>query len=158
MAITRWRPRRTWWTPFGALAEIQGEMNRLFDTRFRDTDVFGDGAGLLERGWRPAVDIHHDDDKVVVDAELPGLKKEEIEIGVEDGVLTIKGEKKRENEVEEDDYYRVERVHGTFERSFRLPTTVDTAKITAKYKDGVLHVEVPKKEEAKPKQITVEVK
>ena len=133
-------------------------MNRLFETRFHDTDVFGDGGGLLERGWVPAVDIHQEADKVVVDADLPGLKKDEIDIGVEDGVLTIKGEKKRENEVKDEDYHRVERLHGTFERSFRLPTTVDTAKITAKYKDGVLHVEVPKKEEAKPKQITVEVK
>jgi HSP20 family protein len=108
-------------------------------------------------GWHPPVDIYEDKDGVVLKAELPGMKKDDIDVRVENNVLTMNGQRKREQEVKEDGYYRCERSYGSFSRSFSLPTTVDVKKINASYKDGVLTVSLPKLEEAKPKQIDVKV-
>ncbi len=153
MAITRWRPRYEW-SPFRALRELEDEMNRTFGlVRWPERET-----GLLEAGWTPAIDVYHDDGKLVVKADLPGLSKEDIDVSVVDNRLTIKGERKKETETKEENYHRIERLYGTFERTFELPATVDAGKIEAAYKDGVLEVTLPEKPEAKPKQIAVKVK
>lgn len=141
------------WKDFGTL---QDRINRLFDQTLRTFNP--EGEEELERGtWAPAVDIHETDDSFVVKADLPGMNKEDIQIDIKDSTLTLKGEKKFEQQVSKDNYIRVERTYGTFIRSFTLPQNVDPDKIKAKYKDGVLELTLPKKEEAKPKQIKVDV-
>src|SRR4029434_1431621 len=108
-------------------------------------------------GWYPAVDIAEDKESLTLHAELPGLKREEVKINVRDGVLTLRGERKFEEERKKDNYYRIERSYGMFSRSFTLPTTVDASKIQASMKDGVLEVTIPKKPEAKDREIAIEV-
>ena len=139
--------------PFREFAAIQDRMNRLFGNAYlRDEDTSFRGS------WVPAVDIFetegHD---LVVRAELPGMSREDIEVNVENGTLVLKGEKKFDAEVKEENYRRIERSYGTFHRSFTLPNTVDTAKVTADFKHGVLTVKLPFREEAKPRSINVEV-
>jgi HSP20 family protein len=150
MAIVRW------WDPLRDLSSIQEKMNQLFEDTLSRTR--GREEGLAAGMWTPAVDIYETGESVVVKAELPGLTKEQVGIEVKDGVLTLKGERKVEREVKEENYHRVERAYGTFQRSFSLPASVDQEKIGATLKDGVLEVTLPKKEQAKPKQISVSVK
>ena len=157
MAIVRWRPRYEC-SPFSALREFEHEFDHLFGGLTRWPAREEGATGLLEGVWSPRVDILQADDKIVVKADLPGLSKEDLDISVVDGHLTIKGERKHEDEVKEDDFHRIERVYGTFERSFELPATVEREKIEATYKEGVLEVTLPIKPEAKPKQIAVKVK
>jgi len=107
------------------------------------------------RAWAPPVDVFEKDHNLVIRAELPGVQKDDIEVGIENGVLTLKGERKRETEFEEANAYRMERVYGAFTRSFSLPTTVDPSKVEAVYKDGVLELTVPKLEAAKPKKVQI---
>jgi HSP20 family protein len=149
MAIVRW-------DPFRDLAGLQERMNDLFDRAVwrRGTEEEGLAAGA----WAPAVDIYETEEKVVLKAELPGLKKEDIDIQVRDNTLTLKGEKKFEKEVKQENYHRVERSYGTFQRSFTLPNIIKQSGIEATFKDGILEVSLPKAEEAKPKQIQVQVK
>jgi HSP20 family protein len=111
-----------------------------------------------ERGWMPAVDVFEKDDKFVVKAELPGMKEEDIDVSVVGDTLTVKGEKKTESEVKEENYYRCERSYGSFYRSIPLPSTVDASKIKADFEDGVLEVTLPKTAEVKPKKIAVSAK
>jgi HSP20 family protein len=113
---------------------------------------------LSATAWAPPVDIFETEDKVVLKAELPGLRKEDIEIQVRDNTLTLKGEKKFEKEVKEESYHRVERAYGSFQRSFTLPSTIKQDAIEASFKDGILEISLPKAEEAKPKQIKIQVK
>jgi HSP20 family protein len=139
--------------PFREFAAIQDRMNRLFGNAYlRDEDTSFRG------NWVPAVDIfeteNHD---LVVRAELPGMSREHIEVNVENGTLVLKGEKKFDSEVKEENYRRIERSYGTFHRSFTLPNTVDTTKVTADFKNGVLTVTLPFREEAKPRTINVQV-
>jgi HSP20 family protein len=139
--------------PFREFASIQERMNRLFGNAYlRDEDTGFRGA------WVPAVDIYetanHD---LVVRAELPGMTREDIEVSVENSTLVIRGEKKFDSEVKEENYRRIERTYGQFHRSFTLPNTVDTTKVGADYKNGVLTVKLPFREEAKPRTINVEV-
>jgi HSP20 family protein len=150
MAIVRW------WDPLRDLSSIQEKMNQLFEDTLSRTR--GREEGLGTGMWTPAVDIFETAESVVVKAELPGLTREQVGIEVKDGVLTLKGERKVEKEVKEENYHRIERAYGTFQRSFSLPASVDQEKISATLKDGVLEVTLPKKEQAKPKQITVSVK
>jgi HSP20 family protein len=103
------------------------------------------------------VDIHEGDKEITLKAELPGIKKEDVHIDVNDGVITLRGERKFEKEDKKENYHRIERSYGSFHRSFTLPSTVDVEKIKAKYKDGILEATLPKTEEAKPKSIPVEV-
>jgi len=120
---------------------------------FRD---FGFGAGAP--AWVPAVDVFQNGDhELVLKAELPGMSREDIDLTVENYVLTIKGEKKESSEVKEEQFHHVERRHGAFSRSFSLPRTVDAGKVSADYRNGVLTVRVPLREEAKPRQIKVDV-
>jgi HSP20 family protein len=125
----------------------------------RLNQMFSDFYGqAFSRAWVPAVDIYETDaHEVVVKAELPDMKREDINLTFENGVLTLKGERKFEPEAKKENYQRVERHHGTFTRSFTLPNTVDATRISAAYKDGVLTIRLPQREEAKPKQIAVNV-
>jgi HSP20 family protein len=141
--------------PFRELTTMQDRINRIFGemyTRRGDDDI-------LSRGdWIPPVDIFENDKhEIVIQAEMPGLKKEDIDLRVENNTLTLRGERKRETELKEDQFHRVERVHGVFLRSFALPATVDAGRVSADYKDGVLTVVLPMREEAKPRQIQVKV-
>jgi HSP20 family protein len=135
------------WDPFQELASWSNRLNRSINEG-RTEDTFG--------AWAPAVDIFEKDHNLLIRAELPGLKREDIEISMENGVLTLHGERKRESEVDESNAYRLERIYGAFTRSFSLPTTVDSSKIQAVYKDGVLEVTVPKLEAAKPKKVQIQ--
>jgi HSP20 family protein len=141
--------------PFRDLAQMQDRINRIFGEAARRTD----GDELLKGGdWTPPVDIFETKDhEVVLRAELPGLKREDIDIRVENSTLTLRGERKQEQEVDKENYHRVERSYGTFTRSFSLPTTVDTEKVSAAFADGVLTVTLPTREEAKPRQIQVQI-
>lgn len=140
--------RDPFWKEFNNLS---GRLNRLFDMpREESNDSLG--------AWSPAVDIYDKGNEVVIHAELPGMKKDEIDVRVENNVLTVRGQKERKDEVKEEGYFRTERTYGTFSRSFSLPSTVDASKISAEYKDGVLTLNVPKAEEAKARQIDVKVK
>lgn len=150
MALIRWSPRRDLWDPFTGLAEIQDEVNRLFDTSLRR-------HGGFEGVFSPALDVVVEKDNVLVKADLPGLGKDDISVTLQDNYLTLKGEKKHEVEQKEANYFLSERVHGSFTRTIELPVAVDAAKIDARFKDGVLQVTLPKTEQAKPKQIEVKV-
>ena len=143
MAIVRWNP-------LGSLAGM--EIDRL-------NQMFADFQNeAFNQAWVPAVDIYETDaHEVVVKAELPDMKREDINLTFENGVLTLKGERKVQQEVKKENYQRIERRHGVFSRSFTLPNTVDAGKISASYKDGVLTIRLPQREEAKPKQIAVNV-
>jgi len=141
------------WSPFDQLSSLRNEINRLFaygDEGSRNTEFFD--------LWSPALDLYEDKDNLVVKAELPGLKKEEIDISFHDGALHITGERKHEEENREAETYRSERFYGRFHRTLTLPKAVDVDKVKASYKDGILTVMLPKSEEAKPKQIAVNVK
>lgn len=139
--------------PFREFAAMQDRMNRLFGNIYlRDEDTGFRGA------WVPAVDIFETDSHdLVVRAELPGLNRDDIEVTVENGTLILKGEKTFDAEIKEEQYRRIERSYGSFHRSFTLPNTVDTNKVSADFKNGVLTVKLPFREEAKPRTINVEV-
>ncbi len=111
----------------------------------------------VDRSWVPAVDIFERGEETVVRAELPDVRKEDLDLKVENNVLTLRGEKRRDETVKQENYHRSERHYGSFTRSFKLPSTVDTSRIQARYENGVLEIVVPKAEEAKPKQIEVKV-
>jgi HSP20 family protein len=143
--------------PFREMAALQNRVNRIFADAYngsRDND-----DALTVRGtWVPPVDIFENDHhELVLKAELPDLSREDIAVKVENNTLTISGEKKADSEVKEELYRRIERTYGAFSRSFTLPPTVDSGAIAAEYKNGVLTVKLPLKEEAKPKQIQVRV-
>lgn len=148
MALVRWRP-------FEDLMSIQDELGRFFD------EFFGERlpvrTGKESPAWIPRVDISEKDDEIVVRADIPGMSKDDIKITLADNVLTISGEKKLERDEKKENFHRVERIFGSFQRSFYIPTNVDASKIAAAYKNGVLEVKLPKKEEAKPKEIPVKV-
>jgi HSP20 family protein len=146
MAIVRWNPTRD-------LMQMREEMDRLFTQFFRRGD--GEEATWTQGVWAPPVDIYETDDAFVLKAELPGFRKEDVTIEMQDNRLIIRGERKREDEVKEDRYHRIERAYGRFERAFWLPTTVDAEKIQATFKDGVLELRLPKSEAAKPKRIAI---
>lgn len=138
--------------PFRDLAVLQDRMSRLF----------GDSYGAREEGvlstWVPAVDIFENEKKeLVLKAELPDLAREDVAVTVENNTLTIRGERKFDAEVKKEQYHRIERAYGNFSRSFSLPTTVETGKIAAEFKHGVLTIRLPFREEAKPRSITIEV-
>ncbi|NOY78434.1 MAG: Hsp20/alpha crystallin family protein [Calditrichaeota bacterium] len=148
MAIVRWRPA-------GDLLGIRDEMNRLFDDFFGSLpEKFGAETGA-EGVWMPAVDISETEHDLVVTAELPGVKKDDIKLSVQDNMLTIKGEKKQQKETKDENYHRIERTYGAFQRTFTLPAIVDASKIKATFKDGVLKIRLPKREEAKTKEIPI---
>jgi HSP20 family protein len=141
MKLVRYNPERS-------LISLPYEIDRFFED-------FGLGYKNMDTVWNPSVDLSETDDHYEVKAEIPGMKKEDIKISVKDNVLTLSGEKKQENKTDKKNVYCVERLYGQFERSFTLPKNVKADAIKAKYKDGVLTVEIPKTEDVKPKEIAV---
>ncbi len=143
MAIVRW-------DPFRDLTALQTEVNRLFSR--------ASGGDASERqSWTPAIDVVETEDAIVLKAELAGMDPKDINIEVQDNVLTVSGERRFEEEVKEDKFYRIERRYGSFSRSLALPPTADESKVEAKYENGLLQITVPKAEIARPKKITVAV-
>ena len=153
MALIKWMGQDVW-EPFRDLPELEADMAKWLGGRFPARWMAPTDGGQ----WWPEVDIAEEKDRIIVRSDLPGMKQEEIAVEVSDGVLTIKGERKRETESKEGKTYRVERSYGSFLRSFTLPAGVDATKVNAAYKNGVLEVTLPKLAEAKAKQIKVEVK
>lgn len=152
MKIIPWKRKEG----FADMENIQSEMNRMFNSSL--SRWFDDDRGLLESVWSPAVDIHESKDDIVVTADLPGVTKDDVDVSVHGDTLMIKGEKKQEKEEKDKDFVRTERFYGNFSKSITLPCEVDVAKADANYKDGVLKLTLPKKEDAKPKQIQIKVK
>jgi HSP20 family protein len=130
------------WTPMGNLQSFQDEMNRMFNQFFRGGT--GEEAGWGVRTWTPPVDIYETDDALILKAELPGVSKDDVSIEIHQNTLILRGQRKHEAEVKEENYHRVERAYGSFQRSFMLPTLVDQEHVQATYKDGVLELRLPK--------------
>ncbi|HWL52269.1 MAG TPA: Hsp20/alpha crystallin family protein [Chthoniobacteraceae bacterium] len=150
MNIIRYREPEFSLSRFRGLESLREEMNRLFD----GTSGFARSGGLIS-GWNPLLDVTQDKENIYVKAELPGLKKDEINLSLHEGVLTLSGERHEESKKEDEKIFREERTFGRFSRSVTLPSMVDPEGIKATYRDGILTVELPKAEEAKPKQIKV---
>lgn len=149
------KPKDIWSDPFHSLESLGNEMNRFFNSLSRR---MGGGRGLFEREWGPDIDVYDSKDEILVKVDLPGMKKDEIDVSIQGDTLTIKGEKKKESEIKEENFIMAERCCGMFHRTITLPSTIDQEKVSASYKDGVLELKLPKKEEAKTKQISVEIK
>jgi HSP20 family protein len=141
----------TRWEPFREFANLEDRMNRLLRASFHN--VGRDES--LTSNFAPAVDVYEDEHKVTLKIEVPGIEEKDIDVRVENNTLTVAGERKIEKEEKEENYRRVERQYGSFTRTFTLPQTVDTDKVSANYEKGVLNITLPKKAEAKPKQIKV---
>jgi HSP20 family protein len=159
MTLTRWQRPDFWGlSPLRRVTNWRDEVDQLFNMAFgRSSQENEPGSQLLE-GWFPAVDVFEDKDNLLVKAELPGLRKEDIEISLQDGYLSLSGERKQEEKREDACVYRSERWQGRFHRSISLPCRVEAEKIKATYNEGVLTVTLPKAEEAKPKQIPISFK
>jgi HSP20 family protein len=138
--------------PFRDLRSLQDEVNRLFSTNL--SRAFGD-EGIARGAWMPNVDIYENKDQIVLEAELPGMNREDFDLSIENNIITLRGERRFEKKDDGDNYHRVERAYGTFTRSFTLPQTVSAEGATAEYKNGVLRVTLPKREEVKARRIEV---
>jgi HSP20 family protein len=147
MAIVRWEP-------FSNLLTAQRDFDRLFKEAFNPFVSEGD---LSTRTWAPPVDIYENENDIVLKAELPGIDPKDVEVKVEDNTLYLKGERKFEKEVKNESYHRVERSYGSFARSFSLPNSISTDKVKAEFKDGLLTLTLPKREEAKPRTVKIDV-
>ncbi len=145
MSITRY-------DPFRDLRSLQDEVNRLFSTNLSRN--YGD-EGIARGAWTPNVDIYENKDQIVLEAELPGMKREDFELTVENSLLTLRGERRFEKRDEQDNYHRVERAYGSFTRSFTLPQTVSSESAVAEYQNGVLRVVLNKREEVKARRIEI---
>ena len=141
------------WTPMRHLASSQDEMNRMFDQFFRGGT--GEEAGWGVRTWAPPVDIYETDDALILTVDLPGVPKDAVSIEIHQNTLTLRGERTPAAGVQDERYYRTERVYGPFQRSFVLPTLVDQEHVQATYHDGVLELRLPKSEAAKPRRIAI---
>jgi HSP20 family protein len=152
--MERWRPFGTTerWEPFRNLGDIQGEMNRLFDT------FLGRPAAPASAGrWLPAIDMHETRDELVLTVEVPGVREKDVTVSITGDLLTIRGERRWEDETKDQKFLHVERAYGQFERLVQLPLAVQTDKVKARYRDGVLQITLPKAEELKPREITIDV-
>ncbi len=150
MKLARFQRPDVWnWSALDRLTDLRDDINRLFD------GSFDGGTSDVFNTWAPALDLYEDKDNLVLTAELPGLKKDDIDISLRDNVITISGERKNEKKYEDSETSRSERFFGRFTRSLALPKTVDANKVKAAYKDGILTVTLPKAEEAKPRQIAI---
>lgn len=145
----------TRWDPFQELQSWGERMSRLLGTERVPARRGTEEEGLAFGSWMPPVDIVEGKDKIQLNVELPGFKEDQVNLTVEDGLLTIRGERKFNRENKEENYHRIERSYGTFVRSFTLPNSVEQGKIQATFADGILHVDMPKREETKPKQIQI---
>jgi len=155
MSLIRWqKPELNVWSPFRQLSLLRDEIDRLFDSPL---NALTSNSQQFMNGWLPPIDVHEDRDYLVLKAELPGMKKEDIDISLHGDVLALSGERKEEASFEKAGVYRAERFLGRFHRTVTLPVAVDGSKVQATYQDGILTVTLPKAEEAKPKQIEVKV-
>ncbi len=145
MAIIRW-------DPFRDLVSLRDKMNRLFEDAVTQR---GEEKDLVASSWAPAVDIFEDESQLVLTAEVPGLSEKDVEIKIDDNVLSIQGERKLEKETREENYHRIERAYGSFYRSFTLPNYIDQDKIRAEHENGVLKISMPKKAELKPRKVRI---
>jgi HSP20 family protein len=152
MTLTRWEP-------FRELTGLQDRMNRLFQDAWSGSGLTTsrNEESLMSGSFVPAVDVYEDDHNVVLKMEVPGIEQKDIDIRLENNVLTVRGERKFEKEEKEENFQRIERRYGTFIRAFTLPNTVDTENVNADYENGVLKVTLSKRAEAKPKQIKVNI-
>ena len=140
------------WEPFRNVSSLQEQVNRLFESTFPHK---GDESTLT--AWAPAVDVYETENELVIKADLPEISEKDLDVRVENNMMTIRGERKFEQQVKEDSYLRMERAYGSFSRSFSLPNTVNTEAINADYKNGVLTVTLPKRAESKPKQVRINI-
>ncbi|MFP4458157.1 MAG: Hsp20/alpha crystallin family protein [Candidatus Zixiibacteriota bacterium] len=145
MTLVRWRPARD-------LHDMRSEIDKVFHDFMKGTDT-----EETKNSWNPQVDIHENEDAIVFDIDIPGVKKEDIDVNVQDNILTISGHKEVERDEEKQNFHRIERFSGEYQRSFQLPKLVDTEKIKAKYNDGVLNINVPKREESKKKEVNINI-
>jgi HSP20 family protein len=153
-SLTRWqRPELSTWPAFGRLTDLRDEIDRLFESPLTE---LARTSNLLS-GWNPALDLYEDKDNLYVKVEIPGMKREDIDVSLHEGSLSISGERKSEQKHEDAEVYRAERFFGRFQRTVTLPTPVAAEKVKAQYKDGILNITLPKTEEAKPKHIDVNV-
>ena len=152
MAIVRFRPFSQAVDSFRDFGDMQAEVNRIFDSFLGRPPQ----SGGVERAWAPAVDMYETKDSLVVVAELPGVDEKDIHLSIIGDALTLRGERKGNHEVKQDSYYRGERWYGKFERSIPLPMPVQADKVTAKYRDGVVTITLPKVAEILPKEIKIE--
>ncbi len=151
MELVKYKPKEVW-KPWADLWNVRDELERIFD------DFFGlPATRVITNGWYPAVDLYEEKNSYVVKAELPGVKQEDIKVSLTNNTLTLKGERKESREEKHKGYHHLERCQGEFYRSFQLPAEVDAEKIKATYKEGVLEIEIPKSEKAKPKEISIKV-
>jgi HSP20 family protein len=157
MAMERWRPFGSVdrWEPFRNLADIQGEVNRVLDTFVGRPMAATMGQG---RTWMPAVDMHETNDNLVLEVELPGVREKDLTVSITGDLLTIRGERRWEDESKDQKFLHVERVHGQFERLIQLPLAVQADKVKAVYRDGMLEITLPKAEELKPREIKIDVR
>lgn len=151
MTLVKWNPVADY---LPQVSHLNREINRMFDSFFRGGSL---DDGSYGSAWAPAVDIHERDDAYVIEAELPGLAKEDIKVSIENNVLTLRGERSSEKKDHRGEYLRMERSYGSFVRSFTLPTTIKSEKAEAEYRDGILTITVPKADEAKPRNIDLKV-
>ena len=138
--------------PFGELRSLQDDVNRLFSSTFSRG---GNNDEIMRGAWHPSVDIFENKDQIVLEAELPGMKPEDVDISIENNVLTLHGERRFEKKDESDNFHRVERSYGSFTRSFTLPPTVSSEDANAEFENGVLRLTLAKREEAKPRRIEI---
>ena len=153
--LVRWDPFKTQWNPLKDRDELESRLATMFGTR----EAMGHGGkeALTVAQWSPLVDITEDEKEYLIKAELPEMKKEDVRLTVEDDVLAISGERRFEKEEKGKKYHRIERAYGSFVRSFSLPEDADGSTVSADYKDGVLHVHLPKSEKSKPKAIEIKI-
>jgi HSP20 family protein len=144
------------WDPFGDIMMLQDRINRVFDSTLTHPEQKEEET--VTGAWAPPVDIYETGDHLILKAELPGINQKELDLRIENNTLRLKGERKLSNEVKREQYHRMERPYGPFTRSFTLPSFVDAEKISAEYKDGILTIIMPKREETRPKQISINVK
>ena len=142
--------------PFGELTTLQDRLNQFLSQPFAPWERFAGGAELTATNFVPAVDVYEDEHSITLGVELPGVDEKDVEISLENGVLTVSGERKMENEENKENFHRIERSYGRFIRTFTLPPTVDTENVKAEFNNGVLKIMLAKREEAKPKQIKIE--
>jgi len=145
MAIIRW-------DPFRDLVTIRDKMNRMFEDAVTQR---GEEKELVSSSWAPSVDIYEDESQLVLTAEVPGLTEKDVEIKIEDNVLSLQGERKLEKETRQENYHRIERAYGSFYRSFTLPNYIDQDKIRAEHENGVVKITMPKKSELKPRKVKI---
>ena len=151
MTLERWRPRTLGtWSPFE-------EMERFLSSNW-PSRIFWRRLPAEDMCWAPAMEMYEKDDHIIVRAELPGVKKEDVDVSISGDMLTLRGERKTSEEVSEGDYYRSELCYGSFSRSITLPAAVNAKKVEASYEDGILEIKVPKAEEAKPTKVQIKAK